>query len=271
MVRKDMSNVLSTTISSFKDVWRRRTFLWLSVKAELKASCFAGSWFSVSWWLLEPLLLMFVYLLVIEVLKGGQIQYGALFIYSAVLPYRWFCTAMSRSSSVLIASAGLIKHAHFPKVIMPLATVLANTIHFFFGCVILVVLLFLYKVDLTIWMLFFPLIVLVQFALTLGVGMFLAAATVFVRDVQGVVPFVLRLLLFSSPIFYNLDAVPERWRSLVMLNPLTPLITSYKNVLLYQRAPLFLPLLCVLGAAIVLMVAGLLVYTRIDKKFAHWI
>jgi ABC-type polysaccharide/polyol phosphate export permease len=264
---------MSKSASGLMSVFERRVFLWLSIKAELKASCYAGSWLGSSWWLLEPLLLMFVYVFVVEILRGDNpVPYGALFIYSTVLPYRWFSMALGRSTTVLIGSAGLMKQVPFPKLALPLATVLANTIHFLFGCVILFVMMLIYRVEITAQILWFPAIVCIQLLLTLGISLFLAAGTVFVRDIQGVVPFVLRLLLFVSPIFYDISEVPEAWRTpYLFVNPLAALLGSYKNILLYGAAPLFGPLLwcLVLGGGLVM--GGSRLFNRYNKTFTRWI
>jgi ABC-type polysaccharide/polyol phosphate export permease len=131
--------------------------------------------------------------------------------------------------------------------------------------------LFLYKVPLSPLVLWFPFIVLVQFVMSLAFALFLASATVFVRDVQGIVPFLLRTLLFVSPILYNLEDVPKEMQGLYMFNPLTSVVTSYKYVLLYQRPPLLGPLLIVLAVSLLLIAGGVLLTVRLDKIYARWL
>ncbi len=253
-------------------MWSKRHFMWLSIRAEMKAACYAGSWLGSGWWLLEPLLLMFVYLFVVQVLRGDKSSpFGALFIFCGVLPYRWFAMTMSRSMGCILTGGNLIKQVPFPKMMLPIAATIANTLHFLFGCVILVVMLFLYKVPLSPLVLWFPFIVLVQFVMSLAFALFLASATVFVRDVQGVVPFLLRTLLFVSPILYNLEDVPKEMQGLYMFNPLTSVVTSYKYVLLYQRPPLLGPLLIVLAVSLLLIAGGVLLTVRLDKIYARWL
>lgn len=246
--------------------------MWLSIRAEMKAACYAGSWLGSGWWLLEPLLLMFVYLFVVQVLRGSQSSpFGALFIFCGVLPYRWFAMTMSRSMGCILYEGNLIKQVPFPKMMLPIATVVANTLHFLFGCVILVGMLFIYRVPMSPFVLWFPFIVMIQFFISLAFALFLACATVFVRDVQGVVPFLLRTLLFVSPILYDLEDVPKNMQALCMFNPLTSVVTSYKNVLLYQRPPLLAPLSIVLAVSLLLIVGGVLLNVRLDKIYARWL
>jgi len=238
----------------------------------MKAACYAGSWIGSGWWLLEPLLLMFVYWFVVQVLRGDQSsRFGALFIFCGVLPYRWFAMTMSRSMGCILYEGNLIKQVPFPKMMLPMAATIANTLHFLFGCLILLAMLFVYKAPLSPLVLWFPFIVMVQFLMSLGFAFFLAAGTVFVRDVQGVVPFLLRTLLFVSPILYDLNDVPENMRMLFMLNPLAPIVMSYKNVLLYQSPPFIGPLAIILAISLLLIAGGILINVRLNKIYARWL
>ena len=190
------------------------------------------------WWFLNPLLWMIVYwLLVAGIFKRGEPNYP-LFLLCAILPWRAFVTSIGQSMTCLSGQERLIKQIPFPKAVLPLSVVLANTVNLAFGLIFLVfIAVMAFGVQLTPYVLLLPLIAIVQVTFTLGLALLLSILATYFADLQNFMQFFTRIWLYLSPALYAVERVPVRFRTLYMLNPFAPIFTSYRDVLMYGRAP----------------------------------
>ncbi|MBL28856.1 MAG: hypothetical protein CMM50_15040 [Rhodospirillaceae bacterium] len=221
------------------EIWNARPILRSEIQSELKSSI-ADSPIGYVWWFAEPLAMMLVFYFLIGVVfqRGGE---GYLMsILTALVAWQWFAKSIGNSTTAFIKSKKFISAINFPLSTLVLARVATNFVYFFFGMVLVVV--FNYN-SLSKMMFFLPILIFVQFIVTLGFGILLALVTVFVRDVQRMIPVVLRALWFLSPVFYEAsdvlmsDKVPAWGKMLFQLNPLSTLLTSYRAVILYGEMP----------------------------------
>src|ERR671913_2296412 len=207
------------------------------VVRELKAR-YRGSVLGFFWSFVNPLLLLLIYTFVFTVVLPGthpeEIEPYALFMFCGILPWTWFSSSLSESSNVLISGGNLIKKVLFPAEVLPMVTVLANMVHFFFGLPVLVAFLIYYQrpVD-PIELLWFPVIVLVQLVFTIGLALFLSALTVHFRDLKDLLGNLVQLWFFATPIIYPMQQAPENMRQWLNLNPMTHIMISYQEVLLF--------------------------------------
>src|SRR5919205_4262715 len=161
------------------------------------------------WWVLDPLLQMVVYVIFITVIGRRPAPDYPLFIFAAILPWKWFSAAIIDATGAIVRQERLIRQIAFPKIVLPVATVTAEVVGFAWGLIPLAALMILYHDRLSAFVLWIPVIAAVQYVFTLGVAIITSAANVFFRDLGNVASHVLRLWWFLSPGLYSLTALDE--------------------------------------------------------------
>jgi ABC-type polysaccharide/polyol phosphate export permease len=227
------------------------------------------------WWVLDPLLQMAVYVVFITIVVGNRTEGYPLFIFCAILPWKWFSTSIGDGITSVTSQERIIKQVQFPKIVLPLAAVVSGIGSFAFGMIPLAALLILFYAEhLSAWIVLIPVVAVVQFVFSLALVVFLSAANVFFRDVGNLVRHVLRLWFYLSPALYSatkINEVAERGgiiSTIFNLNPWTTLFESYRNVIFYDTAPLWSGLAAVLVASLVLLGLAIIFYTRLEPSFA---
>jgi len=251
------------------------------VVRELKAR-YRGSVLGFFWSFVNPLLLLLIYSFVFTVVLPGthppEIEPYALFMFCGILPWTWFSSSLAEAAGVLISGGNLIKKVLFPAEILPIVTVLANMVHFFFGLVILAGFLIWYQRPLNPGELaLFPIVVLVQLILTTAFALLLSALTVHFRDIRDILSNLLTFWFFATPIIYPYfmfqDPLTgqETWQGqLLKLNPFTHLAITYQEILYFQGPVGHWFWLLVLGAiSIVFFFFGYFIFDRLRDTFAE--
>ena len=259
---------------SLRHVVRYRGLVASLVARELKAR-YRGSVLGFFWSFVNPLLLLLVYTFVFTVVLPGahppELEPFALFMFCGILPWTWFSSSLLESSTVLISSGNLIRKVLFPAEVLPIVTVLAGAVHFCLGLPILAAFLIYYRVPVTPTdLLWFPVVVLIQLTLTLGLALLFSALTVHFRDVRDLLSNLLTLWFFGTPIIYALSQVPPQVRQILNLNPMTHLVVSYQEVL-FTPGPFtrWLQLLAVGGGSVCVFIVGFFVFDRLRDTLAE--
>ena len=251
---------------------RYRGLIQSLVARELKAR-YRGSVLGFFWSFINPLLLLTVYTHVFKYVMPGihtDVEPYAVFMFCGILPWTWFASSLSESSGVLISGGNLIKKVLFPAEILPLVTVLANMIHFFFGLTILAAFLAYYRLPPTLTLAWLPIVVLVQFVMTAAFALILSALTVHFRDIRDILSNVLTFWFFATPIIYPWFQAPLLAKRFLNLNPFTHLAVSYQEILFFRGDFGHLPWLLLLGAiSIVFFLFGYFVFDRLRDTFAE--
>jgi lipopolysaccharide transport system permease protein len=255
---------------------RYRGLIQSLVARELKAR-YRGSVLGFFWSFINPLFLLLVYSFVFNVILPANwrdvgVEHYELFLFCGLLPWTWFSASLLESSGVLISGGNLIKKVLFPAEILPIVTVLANMVHFFFGLTILAAFLiwFQWLPDLEglIW---FPVTVLVQLVFTLGCALILSALTVHFRDVRDILGNLMTFWFFATPIIYPyMSPNIEEHMWLLNLNPFTHLAITYQEIL-YFEGPVghWRWLLALGGISVAFFLFGYFVFDRLRDTFAE--
>ncbi len=258
---------------NLKDLWFYRElayFLtWRNVKVRYKQSVLG-----ILWAIIKP----FVITVVFSVIFGNLLQVSSeglpypIFSYAANLPWELFAASLMAISGSMVASGNMISKIYFPRVILPISSVLSNLVDFGFGFLILIGMLIFYKIPLT-WNVFWliPFILLAMIT-ALGVGLWLAALMVRYRDIAYITTFLTTLWFYVTPVIISVTTIPEKWRLLYSLNPMAGVIIGFRYSLL--RIPFGIPLYGVLasaGIAILILISGLFYFRRMEKEFADMI
>jgi ABC-type polysaccharide/polyol phosphate export permease len=255
-------------LNSFRQVFRYRSLIASLVARELKAR-YRGSVLGFFWSFANPLLLLIVYSFVFTVVLPGahppELEPFALFMFCGILPWSWFSSSLLEASNVLIAGGSLIRKVLFPAEILPIVTVLSGLAHFCLGLPVLALFLLYAQVPVVPSdLLWFPLIVLVQLVLTLGLALLVSALAVHFRDLRDLLSNLMTLWFFATPIIYALSQAPPSVRPFLNLNPMTHLAVSYQEVLFHAGAFTgWTRLLAVGTGAAATLLAGYFVFDRL--------
>ena len=253
------------------DIFGRRRLIRYLIGADIKQA-HSDTLFGQLWWIIDPLLQMAIYIILVTIIFQRKIPDYPLFIFAAILPWKWFTTMLNDATRSVTTRQGLIRQVRFPKIVLPTAAVLAATWSFLFGLIALGIVYLFYQDRLSAWILCLPIIAAVQFLFTLGLGILLASLNAFFRDIQNVLRHVLRMWFYLSPALYSLDLLAKSHPSLysiLRLNPFTVLFESYRAITWGESAPDWLGLLILSGVSVVLLLVAILVFKRTESAFAR--
>jgi homopolymeric O-antigen transport system permease protein len=254
----------------WRDLWRYRELFyflaWRDVLVRYKQTAVG-----VLWAVLRPLLTMLVFTLVfgkLAKLPAGNAPY-AILVLAALLPWQFFANALTEAGNSLVSNASMISKVYFPRLVVPTSAVIVSFVDFAISFVILAGVMAWYG-YLPDWRLVaLPLFVLLGFAAAMGAGLWIAALNVRYRDFRYVIPFMVQIGLYISPVGFSSAIVPAQWRLAYSLNPLVGVIDGFRWSLMRGEAPLYWPglLLSALVAAIVLL-TGIVYFRKMEKSFA---
>jgi len=253
---------------------RYRGLIQSLVARELKAR-YRGSVLGFFWSLINPLLLLAIYSFVFTKIMPNRVegvQPYALFMFCGILPWNWFSASLTESAGSLISGGNLIKKVLFPAEVLPIVSVLANMVHFFFGLPILIMFLIVYRHPPDAWdLVWFPVAVSVELVFTLALALVVSALTVHFRDIRDILANLLMFWFFATPIIYPwFQPGLERYRTLFNVNPFTHLAVSYQEILFFNGPIGHWKWLLGLGAgSIVLFLGGYWIFDRLRDSFAE--
>lgn len=266
----DHPNPFRLVREGLADIWSRRRLARYLVGADL-AKHGADTVLGNVWWLLDPLLQMAVYVVLVGIIFGRSTPDYPLFIFAAILPWKWFSSSINDAVTAVTSRERIIKQVAFPKIVLPVTATASGLVSFCFGLVPLVALMvILFPHRLSPFVFLIPVVAAVQFVITLATAIVLSAANVFVRDIGNVVRHALRLLFYLSPALYSIDHLAgHRTLSAIMwLNPFTTLFESYRNVIYAGAPPLWDALLVWAVVAGLLFLLAVSVFKWLEPSFA---
>ncbi len=221
------------------------------------------------WSLLNPLLHMLVFYFIFRLVLSINVPRYSAYVFSGLLVYDWFQNSLFQAADAITGNAELIRRPGFPVVLLPIVTVITNLLHFLLALPALIPLLLIEGGAPGKTILALPIVVLLQFVLTLGLAYLVAGVNVSFRDVQYLLSVLLRLFFFLTPIFYDSAKIPERFLPFYRLNPLVPLVTAYRAVLIEGTQPDWLALLVACLLAVGFLYIGYNVFMRLKYRFVE--
>jgi len=256
-------------VQSISNLYQYRDLLWMWILRTIKVR-YKQSVLGVLWAILQPLLLMFIFSLVFTLFLNVPTE-GLpypIFSYCALLPWTFFATSIAYGITSLTTNMNLVTKIYFPREILPIAVVAAGLVDLLIGLCVFIGMLIVYQIPVGPAALLFPVLLLVQIILTLGIVLLASAINVFYRDIQHVTPLAIQLLMFATPIIYSVTAVPEKFRWLYMLNPMAVLVQSYRQVMLYNTLPDWGYLLQALLISVAVFLVGFRFFKSVEWQFA---
>lgn len=254
---------------NLSELWEYRELLYFLVWRDIKVR-YKQSVIGIAWAVLQPALMMGAFTLFFGVLakvSSNGIPYP-LFSYAGLLPWTLFAAGITRASNVLIQDVNLIQKVYFPRLLLPLAGILAPLVDFAISLIVLVGLMLGYSYYPHLTILWLPLFLILELMLTLGIGLWLSAINLEYRDVGVAIPFLIQLGLFASPVIYPSSFVPERFQTLYgLINPMAGIIEGFRWSILGVNPPGYL-LLASAAIIIFILVSGIYYFRRRERAFA---
>ena len=252
----------------WKDLWAHRELLYFLVWRDILVK-YKQTILGLGWVLIRPLLTMIIFTVVfgkIANLSSGNTPY-ALLVFTGLLPWTFFSNAVSETSNSLLANSNLLAKVYFPRLIVPVSTVLACLVDFLVSFILLFLLMIWYGVAPTPKILLLPLFIVILATLTFGFGLLFSVVTVKYRDFRHIIPFLLQLGVYVSPVGYSISLVPEKWRFIYYLNPMVGIIDCCRWAILGD--PLYMPgLIYTFIMAIALIGIGIIYFRNNELRFA---
>jgi lipopolysaccharide transport system permease protein len=252
------------------DVWEYRDLLyflvWRDVKVRYKQTALGAAWA-----ILQPVLATIIFSIFfgrLAKVPSDGIPYPV-FAYVALLPWQLFSFCLAESASSLVSNQNLITKVYFPRLVIPLATVLTGLVDFGVAFIVLLILLFGYRIAPTgASLVVLPVLLLFAIAAALSVGIWLSALNVQFRDIRYTLPFLTQIWMFATPVVYSSHLVPEKWRPLYGLNPMTGVVEGFRWALLGRANGVPTQVWVSAGMVVLLLVGGLFYFRRMESTFA---
>lgn len=239
--------------------------LWLLIKKEVTLK-YKRTYLGVLWSLLNPILTSIVLYIAFSKFMRFEMKNYTLFLLAALFPWNWFSATVLMSTGTLTNYIGLIKRVLFPRHFLIIATVFGQLINLIFAFPILIILVYWYDKTVDInWLLGIPVLIIVQFFVTLGISLLLSMLNAFFRDMEYLISVSINMLFWMTPIIYPLEAVPEKYRIYLIFNPLTYLISAWRELILNNKIEWsYLGISAITG--LVFLIIGSLVFILLGRK-----
>lgn len=252
----------------FRELWRYRELLyflaWRDIKIRYKQTALGAAWA-----ILQPFLTMVVFSLFfgrLANMPSDDIPYP-IFSYAGLLPWNYFSQSLTMSSNSLVGNANLITKVYFPRLFIPLSTLISGLVDFAIAFVVLLGMMLFYQVTPTFATLLLPVFLVMTFITSLGVSLWLSALNVKYRDVRYIVPFIVQFWMFATPVVYPSSLLSEPWRTLYGINPMVGVVEGFRWALLGKNPPGPMIYVSVI-VSLLILVSGLYYFRRMEKTFA---
>ena len=243
----------------FKNLYNYRELLKTNVKKEIRGK-YKNSFLGVLWSFLNPLLQI--------ILKNPQENY-AIFICCGLIPWTFFSSAITRAAFTMVENGNIIKKVYFPREILPISIVTSEAVNFLISTIIIIAFVVFGGLGISKYIIFYPIVLLAQYILLIAIALIVSSISVYVRDLQHLIGVAMQLLFYATPIVYSAEAIPENFKWILNINPMTYIINSYRDIFYNQTMIDIVPLLILIAVSIVACVIGYIIFNKLQKGFAE--
>ncbi len=255
-------------MSIFKDLYKYRELIKTSVTKDIGGK-YKHSFLGVLWSFINPLLQIAVYAIIFPLIMKNNIPNYTVFMVCGLIPWNYFSTAINRASFVMIENGNIIKKVYFPREILPLSLVTSEGVNFLISTIIIIGFVLAYGMGLGWSILMYPVLLIIQYIMLLGISLVVSSITVYFRDLQHFLGVLLQLFFYATPIVYATEQIPVEYRWILNLNPMTYIIEGYRDIFYYQTMPDLKTLAIILIVSIINCVFGYFIFNKLQKKFAE--
>jgi len=244
---------------------RKRDLLWLLTKKEVTLK-YKRTFLGIFWSLLNPILLTLILFIAFKIFMRIQMENYTFFLLAALFPWNWFSASITMSTGALIGNVNLIKKIRFPRHFLILSTILGQFVNFIFALPIIIGFSYFYGKGPGInWFLSIPILMAIQFTVTIGICLAISMVNAYFRDMEYLIGVVVSMLFWMTPIIYPLNIVPEEYRTFLILNPLTYLITAWRDLFM-SNAIDWGNIGISFGSSLIFLFCGIFIFQRLGKR-----
>ena len=256
-------------MKKMNEFWKYREFLYTNVKKDIRGK-YKASFLGLLWSFINPLLQVLVYAIVFPYIMRVQTPHYLVFLICGIIPWTWFVNSLMGGTTSITNNANLIKKVYFPREILPISTVTSGVVNFAISCIIIVIFALIDGIGLSWHIVFLPIIMLLQYMVSLGIVFITSAINVYIKDVEYMVTFLMNLLFYATPILYSADMFKDSKFSIIFkINPMAYIVESYRNIFYAHEIPGLKTLGILLAFSIVFVVIGYNVFKYLEKRFAE--
>lgn len=259
---------MGDNVKVLKELYSYRELLKTNIKKEIRGK-YKGSWLGVIWTFLNPLLMLAVYSFVFPYILRVNVENYTIFMIVALIPWNFFTTAIQTGTGSVVANGNILKKVYFPREIIPISITTSQLVNFLITCIIMFLFILFSGVGFSIHILLFPVLILIQYIITLALTFILSAITVFVRDIDHFVSVVLMLAFYATPIVYQASMLPDKFQWILRFNPMAQLIEAYRAILYYHKMPDMKVVGMWAFLSIILFILGHFIFKRLEKSFVE--
>jgi lipopolysaccharide transport system permease protein len=251
------------------DLWRYRELLyflaWRDILVRYKQTVIG-----IFWALIRPMLTMAILTVVfgrIAQMPSNGIPYPIL-VFTGMLPWQFFATAFSESSNSVVLNSGMISKVYFPRIVIPMSSVITSMVDFVISFAIMMLILFYYQYNPNIKAVFLPLFIILVFATAFGAGLWVSALMVRYRDFKYIIPFIIQFGLYISPVGFSSSVIPEKWNLIYILNPMVGIIDGFRWAILNDYPIQIASLISSVLSVTLIILSGIWYFRKTEKEFA---
>ena len=256
-------------MNTIKELYAYREMIFSLVRRDIKGR-YKGSALGFLWTFINPLFQLGVYTMVFSVIMRNGIEDYYLFLFVALIPWIFFSTSLSGGSSCIWAQQDMVKKIYFPREVLPIAFVTSQFVNMLLSFLVVFAVLIVSGKGLNpLALLCLPLIMIIEYSLALGMALLSSAIAVYLRDVEYILGIVTMAWQFLTPVMYSVDMVPQQFWVIFNLNPMTPIIVAYRDILYFKQIPEIPTLLHAFVVGILLLIIGELFFGKLKRHFAE--
>ena len=202
------------------------------------------------------------------ILKNTQDNY-VIFLCCGLIPWAFFSTTISRSAFTMVENGNIIKKVYFPREILPISVVTSETVNFLISTIIIIVFVIFGGIGLSKYIMLYPIVLLAQYLLLIAISLIVSSISIYIRDLQHLIGVALQLLFYAAPIVYTPESIPEQFKWILKCNPMTYIISGYRNIFYNQTMIELKPLLILIVCSLVACAIGYVIFNKLQKGFAE--
>lgn len=252
----------------FKELYDYREMIYMMVRREIRGR-YKGSVLGFFWTFLNPLLQFVVYAVVFSLLMRTDIDKYYVYMFVAFIPWFFLSTAIPTGANCIHANSNLVQKIYFPRMVLPISTVLTGFVNMLFSEVVVFAVLIFSGFTPTYHVIALPVVMGIQLAFVLGIVLIISALTVYLRDLEHIMSIVVMAWFYATPVVYPLNSMPETIQKLLYLNPMTGIIESYRQILYYRCWPNFSTMVLAAVLGLLSICAGMVIFQRLQRGFAE--
>lgn len=256
-------------INRIKEIYAYRDMIYSLVRRELRGR-YKGSVLGFLWTYINPLCQIIVYSIVFRIIFRVNIDKFYLYLIIGMMPWTFFNSSVQGGSTCIRAQSDMVKKIYFPREVIPISYVTSTFVNMLLSFIIVFFAVFAAGYGINVRVIFYlPLIMIIQYIFVLGIALFVSSITVYFRDLEQIVSVLMMAWIYGTPIMYNMEYVPEQYRSLLVLNPMTPIVEIYHQILYYRVTPTTNYWIIAGGASVFTFAVGLVTFEKLDRNFAE--